>query len=214
MDLFEPASGDEPNRAIGQPATTHRPTSAPFDAAIYAKARPLFVAAIAGLNDFDADPRESMRTVVGMVSEKIGSEVSDKMQPYVERFLAEFHGRDAPQSASRDDDSGDLEPTGAATNWLVRAACEAETSLAALVDNAEVERHSPEFAYGVKECHMCRCDLQARWLFVDGSLEGHGGWANMCAQCFERLGTGIGWGKGQLYARQLDGTWRLVAGFR
>ena len=38
--------------------------------------------------------------------------------------------------------------------------------------------------------------------------------ANMCASCFELKGSGIGWGRGQLYAKQADGTWRLVAGFQ
>ena len=35
----------------------------------------------------------------------------------------------------------------------------------------------------------------------------------MCAKCFERNGDELGWGKGQLYARQTDGMWRLVFGF-
>jgi hypothetical protein len=36
----------------------------------------------------------------------------------------------------------------------------------------------------------------------------------MCVDCFNDRGVGIGFGKGQLYARQPNGDWRLVAGFQ
>jgi len=35
----------------------------------------------------------------------------------------------------------------------------------------------------------------------------------MCVPCFLRKGDGVEWGTGQLYARQPNGDWRLVAGF-
>jgi hypothetical protein len=50
-------------------------------------------------------------------------------------------------------------------------------------------------------------------LFVDGKLRGEANWVNMCAACFLQKGEGIGWGVGQLYARQADERWRLLRGF-
>jgi hypothetical protein len=55
--------------------------------------------------------------------------------------------------------------------------------------------------------------LDERGIFVDGKVRNSFEWANMCALCFEKHGEGIGWGRGQLYALQPNGDWRLVAGF-
>jgi hypothetical protein len=64
-----------------------------------------------------------------------------------------------------------------------------------------------------EECDFCGCKLEGRSYFVDGRLRGSLQWANMCAECFGRHGEDIGWGKGQLYAKQPNGTWLLTGGF-
>jgi hypothetical protein len=61
------------------------------------------------------------------------------------------------------------------------------------------------------ECDLCGSLTSAHGFFVDGATA-EGAWANMCARCYVREGTGIGWGVGQLYQASLDGRWRLIAG--
>ena len=80
-----------------------------------------------------------------------------------------------------------------------------EKMLAATVDASEVDGSEPQAADDIEKCDFCGCTLSARGLFVDGRLGGQLMWGNMCAQCFVENGEGIGWGKGQLYARQPDG---------
>ena len=87
-------------------------------------------------------------------------------------------------------------------------------TLAELVDFSVANRRKPDYAYGIKSCDLCQCSLAEVGLFVDGALRGQAGWANMCPSCFEKHGHSIGWGKGQIYARQSNGRWRLVAGFQ
>jgi putative AlgH/UPF0301 family transcriptional regulator len=36
----------------------------------------------------------------------------------------------------------------------------------------------------------------------------------MCAECFLKMGEGIGWGKGQLYTQLEKGDWLMTAGCR
>ena len=86
-------------------------------------------------------------------------------------------------------------------------------NLAKQVVQSDVNLREPEYAYGIKSCDLCRCNLAEQGLFVDGSLRNDSQWANMCPQCFEKSGAGVGWGKGQLYAIQSDGKWRMVSGF-
>ena|ERR1035437_1801480 len=86
-------------------------------------------------------------------------------------------------------------------------------NLVVLVDFADVNRRPLEYAEAVKLCDLCRCDLAEQGLFVDGRLRSDSRWANMCPRCFESNGASIGWGKGQLFAKQSDGQWRLVSGF-
>jgi hypothetical protein len=106
-----------------------------------------------------------------------------------------------------DEDLEQLEP------WSITALDAAEESLVALVVANQVDEREPEFAHGVETCDYCGCDLSRRGVFVDGRLRDDLMWGNMCAACFAKLAEGIGWGKGQLYARQPNGDWRLVAGF-
>ena len=82
------------------------------------------------------------------------------------------------------------------------------------VDLTRVLRQEPQYAYGVEICDHCQCDLSQRGLFIDGKNCGEMTWANMCVACFNVCGEGIGWGRGQLYARQPNGDWRMIAGFR
>jgi len=98
--------------------------------------------------------------------------------------------------------------------WAVVAVDAADERVAALIDPLQVETHEPLYAHGVQRCDFCRCGLSQRGLFVDGRLRGQLMSGNMCAKCFNAKGEGIGWGSGQLYARQPDGRWRMVAGWR
>ena len=97
--------------------------------------------------------------------------------------------------------------------WVISPIDAAEKTIAATVDTAEVDRRTPNYAFDVQECGACQCDLATRGLAVDGALKDHGMWGYFCIPCFLRECEGIGWGKGQLYAKQPSGEWRLVAGF-
>ena len=68
-------------------------------------------------------------------------------------------------------------------------------------------------AYGIENCDGCGVDLSTVGLFVDGSSNG-AAWGNYCASCCFNHGVAVGWGKGQLYARQPDGSWKGIAGFK
>lgn len=62
------------------------------------------------------------------------------------------------------------------------------------------------------QCAFCKADVAHRKYYVDGKLKGNAMWANMCSRCFHAKGEGIGWGRGQLYQRQRNGDWIMVAG--
>jgi hypothetical protein len=98
-------------------------------------------------------------------------------------------------------------------NWSMTPIDAAEERLAALVDPDTVDARKPACAYNVNRCDHCLCCLDQRGLYVDGRLRGDLMWSSMCVYCFANLGEGIGWGAGQLYARQPDGQWRMVAGW-
>ena len=99
-------------------------------------------------------------------------------------------------------------------SFTVSPVDDAEKTLAQKIDEVEVHLHEPAYAYGVETCDFCQTPLKTRGLFVDGGLRGEITAANMCVPCFNVRGAGIGWGRGQLYALQPNGDWRLVAGFR
>ncbi len=103
---------------------------------------------------------------------------------------------------------------GASESWLITPTDSLESWIASQIDPHEVDSREPAYNYDVGECGICGCDLNSRGLHVDGRISGDLLWSNMCADCFKRVGEGIGWGKGQIYARQPNGTWRLVAGFQ
>lgn len=73
-----------------------------------------------------------------------------------------------------------------------------------LLGSAEYHPAPPE------HCDVCEHQIHTRF-FVDGHMGG-GMWSNMCANCFTREGQGIGWGIGQLFWKQPDGSWRMIAG--
>ena len=64
-----------------------------------------------------------------------------------------------------------------------------------------------------KCCDICRADFTEENLLVDGRLERSMVWADMCLRCAVLYGAGLGWGDGQLYKRQDDGSWLCVDGF-
>ncbi len=97
-------------------------------------------------------------------------------------------------------------------SWSITPADAFETWIASQVDPLQVDAREPAYTFDVEECGICGCDINKRGLHVDGRLRGDLMWSNMCAECLKTAGEGIGWGKGQLYARQ--GAWRLVAGFQ
>jgi hypothetical protein len=90
----------------------------------------------------------------------------------------------------------------------------AEAALAKQINQAEVHSNEPDFAHGATTSDFCQCQINTRGLYVDGAIRGEMMWANMCVPCFNVRGSGLGWGKGQLYARQPNGDWRMIAGFR
>lgn len=63
-----------------------------------------------------------------------------------------------------------------------------------------------------EDCDICSIPLSRETFFSDGRLRGNPAWANMCADCSVYYGEGIGWGTGQLYRKENDGRWLMVAG--
>lgn len=58
-----------------------------FDEETYAKAKPLFKQAIANLGDAGRDLKTAMQAIVNMVMDKFGEEATQRMKPYVVRFV-------------------------------------------------------------------------------------------------------------------------------
>ena len=118
---------------------------------------------------------------------------------------------DCDYGGSPDDIDGDAPdelPRGVSVS-LVTAA---DRSLLAKFSSLRVQSTSAGEAYGIETCDGCGVQLSTVGLLVDGQAP-DGAWGNYCAACSFALGLTIGWGKGQLYARQTDGTWHGVAGF-
>lgn len=63
-----------------------------------------------------------------------------------------------------------------------------------------------------ENCDLCKAPLLNSPWFVDGAINGKMEWANMCQNCYMVNGTAIAWGRGQLYRREKDDRWLLVAG--
>ena len=146
-------------------------------------------------------------------SESYNVEVYDRDNPLLDEMEDDNEDDYSTEDneCSLEEDHEDFEPQ---QPWTVTPQDDLEKLLASTVDPAEVDNNEPQYAYGVKSCDFCGCSINACGVFVDGSLHGPRAWGNMCARCFNDKGAGVGWGKGQLFAKQQDGNWRLVAGFR
>lgn len=140
----------------------------------------------------------------------LGEDNEDEDEVEVED--SEFESQEDSDLEDADADSDDEDVP--APPFQICPVDEAESSLAAMIDSAMVNRRPAEYAYGVEQCDFCKRPVEELGLFVDGNVQGGGGWANMCAKCFELKGLGIAWGKGQLYARQSNDSWRLARGFQ
>ena len=96
--------------------------------------------------------------------------------------------------------------------------------LSQLVDHDRALK-SPDYCHDNPEfCDLCGGSLRDAEFLVDGEVTdtsqiatpdggSMGQWAYMCASCFAARGVAVAWGRGQLYQRQTDGSWLLVAGF-
>ncbi len=62
-------------------------------------------------------------------------------------------------------------------------------------------------------CDVCGHPFARDAYLVDGAIDGSMTWGDMCLRCAAVRGGGIGWGVGQLYRKQEDDSWLLVAGF-
>lgn len=96
--------------------------------------------------------------------------------------------------------------------------------LSQLVDRERAMKSADYCHDNPESCDLCGLSLQGEEFLVDGEVKGTsriatpdgggmGQWAYMCAHCFAARGVAIAWGRGQLYQRQSDGSWLLVAGF-
>jgi hypothetical protein len=138
-------------------------------------------------------------------------------------FDADAYRVDVEDSENRfleesDDDDDDAKEELLAwpeTHWFTVTPIDTpEEEMAKEIDENEVILRDPEFAEGAEQCDVCRRKLADCGLYVDGHVKDSPLWANMCVACFSTTGRGIGWGAGQLYAKQPNGSWRLVMGFR
>jgi hypothetical protein len=140
-------------------------------------------------------------------------EVTDSDNPLLEEMEDEEEVDE--EEVDEDDDCGDdKEATTDRIEFTVAPVDASEAAIAKKINKAEVDSHEPDYAYGATSCDFCQCQLNTRGLYVDGMASEGMMWANMCVPCFNVRGAGLGWGKGQLYARQSNGDWRMVAGFR
>lgn len=63
-----------------------------------------------------------------------------------------------------------------------------------------------------KACDLCGCPLSAEPYVSRAKVKGRSGFANMCSDCTVYRAQNIAGGRGQLYRRERDGRWLLVAG--
>lgn len=60
----------------------------------------------------------------------------------------------------------------------------------------------------VEKCQICQANFKDVMYDSNTRL----GWGNICQECFEDYGTGLGTGRGQKYERQADGRWLKMEG--
>ena len=97
--------------------------------------------------------------------------------------------------------------------WSIMPVDALEKWCASQVDPREINARAPAYSNGVEECGICGCNLNNRGLYVKGHYRGDLMPSNMCTECVKGSREVIGCGRGQLYARQPSGHWRLVAGW-
>jgi hypothetical protein len=144
-------------------------------------------------------------------------EITDEDNPLLEEdeeAVEEDPDEETDVVPQEEEDDELEEDEGTSHTWSVTPVDAVEERLASIVNPDEVDANEPVYAYGIDNCHFCGCALNQRGMFVDGWLRDHSTTGNMCAMCFGSMGGGIGWGQGQLFARQPDGSWRMVAGGR
>ena len=155
------------------------------------------------------------------VGDSAGTQVDEVTRKQAAEILGEMDAREstvAEADAAAGDEEGEEDQAEAGTpaegvTFSVSPADSVEAVLAQVINEAQVMSREPDYAGDIEMCDFCQTQLSHRGLFVDGMTRGDIAWANMCVTCFNARGAGIGWGKGQLYARQPNGHWRLVAGF-
>lgn len=59
--------------------------------------------------------------------------------------------------------------------------------------------------------HCDICNKEIKEGFIDGGTI-WGPWANMCPECFGKVGIGLGTGRGQKYQKDKEGNYVKVAG--
>lgn len=163
------------------------------------------------------DPMKCLRELVA-AAEDCRIAVEDDENPLLEDDAIE--GDQLPTEAIQrealdeldDDDSDSEENEGASGSVLVNPVTDADRRLLEKFEPSGICRSRAGGAYGIKNCDGCGIDMSTVGLFVDGATP-NGPWGNYCAACCLRLGILVGWGKGQLYAQQPDGSWQGVAGF-
>ena len=66
----------------------------------------------------------------------------------------------------------------------------------------------------IENCDVCSRPMKDEQFMIDGPAEARPSpvWGNICVICAYKYSPTIGWGKAQLYERDEDGVWRLVAG--
>ena len=87
----------------------------------------------------------------------------------------------------------------------------AAKQLETLLDAATMQK-GKKYSAPPAECDICFIPLHGESFISDGRVRDNVAWANMCADCTVYHGAGIGWGVGQLYRKEADGQWLMVAG--
>lgn len=66
----------------------------------------------------------------------------------------------------------------------------------------------------IDNCDVCSRPMGDEQFMIDGPAEAAPDpmWGNICVICAYKYSPTIGWGKAQLYEKDRDGIWRLVAG--
>ncbi len=141
-------------------------------------------------------------------------EVTDSDNPLLDEMEEEDDEDEAEDDEEQADNEDHDEPEIERVEFTVSPVDASETAIARQIDEATVHSNEPAYSCGGETCGVCECELSTRGFFVDGMMGDGFEWANMCVPCFNLRGAGIGWGRGQLYARQPNGDWRLVAGFQ